>query len=455
MKNDLCILNATLVTHKAVFRADVACRAGRIAEVAPNVSPSPGAQVIDAEGCYLFPGFIDPHVHAWLPLPATSAASDFATASRAALLGGTTTIMDFAGAGPEPSVSYAFSEWAARAALSSCDVRLHATVTHFDDAVRRDLLALAKDRRIAAVKIYLAYKPTLAISDADLLPLLAFCAEHSLVVMAHCENPDLIPYLQQRLLAADRTGPEWHEPSRPPWVEAEGVARFLAFAAATGATPYVVHVSSAAALAAADAARPHCPGLRLETMPHYLLLDASLTARPDFEGAKWILSPPLRDAANQAPLWDALADGRIDTLATDHCPFNFATQKTLGRGDFTRIPNGILGVEERPALVYSEGVRKNRLTLQRFVEVASVNPAKIFGLYPRKGSLEPGADADLVVWDPHASRTISAATQSIPTDYNPYEGFRVTGLPRDVVLRGRPLVQNRRFDGPERQGILL
>jgi len=305
------------------------------------------------------------------------------------------------------------------------------------------------------VKIYLAYKPTLAINDEDLFRVLEFAAAHDVVAMAHCENADLVAALQRRLLAEGKTGPEWHGPSRPPPVEAEGVCRFLTFAAATGAKAYVVHVSCAEALAMADRFRGQVKDLYLETMIHYLTLDRSYAERPDFEGAKWVLSPPLREKADQDALWAALADGRIDTLGTDHCPFDFRGQKELGRGDFTKIPNGIGGVEERVALAYVAGVAGGKLSLERLVAVAAENPAKIFGLYPRKGTIAPGSDADLVVWNPAARRTISQATQSLAVDYNPYEGFAVRGAPEVVTLRGTIMVRDGRFVGPAGQGRRL
>jgi dihydropyrimidinase len=235
-------------------------------------------------------------------------------------------------------------------------------------------------------------------------------------------------------------------------VEAEGVTRFLTFAAATGAKAYVVHVSSREALDAAERFRGRVRDLRLETMIHYLLLDSSCTARPDFEGAKWILSPPLRTPDDQTALWTALADGRIDTLATDHCPFDFEGQKTLGRNDFSKIPNGIGGVEERIELALTHGVLTGKITPSRLVEVAAANPAKIFGIYPRKGTIAPGSDADIAIWDPAGERTIANATQHLGTDYNPYEGFLLRGHFRHVLLRGQTMVHDGTFAASEGQG---
>jgi dihydropyrimidinase len=451
----LLIRGGEVVTSLGRRRADVWCAGEKIERVAPGLEAPAGAEVIEAAGKLVFPGFIDPHVHAYLPLKHVTAKSDYAQCTRAALLGGTTCIMDFAGSGAEADLDEAWAVWTAQAeGRASCDYGWHLTLTRFDEQTRQQLERYVA-RGLRSVKIYLAYKPALAISDEDLYAVLAFAAAHDLVVMAHCENADLIPALQQKLLAEGRTGPEWHAASRPPLVEAEGVCRFLTFAAATGAKAYVVHLSSAEALSMADRFRDKVTHLWIETMIHYLMVDESYAARPDFEGAKWVLSPPLREKTDQAALWAALADGRIDTLGTDHCPFDFDGQKTMGRGDFTKIPNGIGGVEERMALAYTAGVVAGRLSAERLVAVAAENPAKIFGLWGRKGGLEPGFDADVVVWNPEAKRTISATTQALDTDYNPYEGFAVQGAPDVVTVRGEVMVRDGQFVGPPGQGRLV
>lgn len=455
MSKGLWIRGGTVVTAEGEQSADVWCEGGVVRAVGPAESLSAagmpqGVPELDAAGCLVFPGFVDPHVHAHLPLVGTSARSTYASATRAALFGGTTTVMDFAGSGLEPDLQTAWDAWRKQAeGEASCDWHWHVTVTHWNARVRRQLERLVRECGVTSLKIYLAYKPTLAISDEDLYQVLMFANAFDLTVMCHCENAALVPALQRRLLLVGKTGPEWHEPSRPPMVEAEGVTRFLTFAAATGARAYVVHVSSREALDAAERFRGRVRDLRLETMIHYLLLDSSYTARPDFEGAKWVLSPPLRTPDDQDALWAALADGRIDTLATDHCPFDFEGQKTLGRGDFSKIPNGIGGVEERIELALTHGVLAGKLGASRLVEVASVNPAKIFGLYPRKGTIAPGSDADLAIWDPAGERTISATSQHLGTDYNPYEGIPLRGHFRAVLLRGTPMVRDGALVGPE------
>ena len=451
----LLIRGGEVVTGRGRRVADVWCEGGKIAKVGEGIAPPRGAEVIEAAGKLVLPGFVDPHVHAYLPLGNVTAKSDYANCTRAALLGGTTCVMDFAGSGAERDLDEAWGVWEAQAAgRASCDYGWHLTITRFDEATRRQLESYVA-RGVRSLKIYLAYKPALAISDGDMIGVMEFAAAHGLVVMGHCEDAELIPAMQRRLLAEGKTGPEWHGASRPPMVEAEGVCRFLTCAAATGAKAYVVHLSSAEALSMADRFRGKVKELFIETMIHYLTLDQSCAERGDFEGAKWVLSPPLREKGDQAALWAGLADGRIDTLATDHCPFDFRGQKELGRGDFTKIPNGIGGVEERVGLAWMAGVVGGRISLERLVEVGAENPARIFGLWGRKGSVAEGFDADVGVWDPGARRRVSVKTQAVGTDYNPYEGMEVVGAPEVVTVRGEVMVRGGRFVGTPGRGRLL
>jgi dihydropyrimidinase len=450
----LLIRGGEVVTAAGRRMADVWCEGETIARVEPGIAPPAGATVVEAAGKLVFPGFIDPHVHAYLPLTHVTAKSNFANCTRAALLGGTTCILDFAGAGREKDFDEAWAAWKAQAdGNASCDYGFHLMVRRFDAELQKQLERLVA-QGLKSIKIYLAYKPALSIGEDDLFRVLEFAAAHDLVVLAHCENADLIPAMQRKLLAEGKTGPEWHEPSRPPMVEAEGVCKFLTFAVAAGARAYIVHLSCAEALTMADRFRGKLD-FHVETMIQYLTLDKSYAERPNFEGAKWILSPPLREKSDQDALWAALADGRIDTLGTDHCPFDFQGQKTLGRGDFTKIPNGLAGVEERVALAYTYGVLAGKISLERFVAVAAENPAKIFGLWPRKGTIAPGSDADLVVWDPAAKRTLSQKTQSLDLDYSAYEDFEVRGAPEVVTVRGEIMVRNGRFVGPAGRGRML
>ena len=449
------VRGGTVVGEGRRRAADVLCEGGKIAAVGEGLAAPEGTEVLDAAGMLVLPGFIDPHVHAHLPLAAASAKSDYANTSKSALLGGTTCFMDFAGAGPERDFAEALEKWHRAAdGRSFCDYRWHLTVTRFDAQVERDLDRLV-EAGLRSVKIYLAYRPYLAVDDETLFAILSYAARKDLVVMAHCENADLVPALQRRLLAEGKTGPEWHGASRPPAVEAEGVCRFLTFAEMTGARAYVVHVSSREALEMADRFRGRLRELRLETMMHYLLLDESLLARPGFEGAKWVLSPPLRRGEDREALWAALAEGRIDTLATDHCPFDFAGQKELGRGDFSKIPNGIGGVGERLPLAMAHGVAAGRLELERLVAVGAENPAKIFGLWPRKGRIAPGSDADVTVWNPAWTGRVEADSFANAADYDPYEGMALAGRAEWVLAAGGVQVRRGAWAGGEPRGTLV
>ncbi len=452
----LLIKNGEVVTADGRFMADVLCKGDVIAQVAPKISAPPGATVIDAGGQYVFPGFIDPHVHAYLPLKRTPTKSDYPSASRAAVVGGTTCFLDFCGGlGKDEFPLEALTRWEEESrGRSACDFSWHMTVAHFDEERARQLREAVR-RGITSFKVYLAYKGALDLSDPELAGVFDLARELGVLTLAHCENADAIARLQQQLLAEGKTGPEWHYHSRPPGIEAEGVRHFLAFAEKAGAPAYVVHLSCEEALQAALEARRRGVQVHIEGMTHYLLLDKTYAERPDFEGAKYVLSPPLREKENQAILWEALERGVIETVGTDHCPFDFQGQKTLGRGDFTKIPNGIGGVEERINLLFTHGVLEGRMELSSLVRAASTLPARIFGLYPRKGTIQPGSDADLVVYDPEYRGVISARTQQISCDYNPYEGVAIRGRPSTVIVRGEIAAQDGRFTGDPGRGRFL
>src|SRR5207253_773601 len=307
----------------------------------------------------------------------------------------------------------------------------------------------------ASLKVFLAYKGAFGIDDQELYRTLELARRLGVIVTAHCENAELVAQLQRRLLAEGKTGPEWHEPSRPPAVEAEGVHHLATIAELTGAHVYVVHTSCTEALAAARRARERGVRLWIETVVPYLVLDKTDAERPDFEGAKYVMSPPLRERRHQHALWNALRAGQIDTVATDHAPFDFRGQKEMGRGDFTKIPNGIPSIENRVQLLYTHGVAAGRLDLHRFVEVASTKAAKLFGLFPRKGTIQPGADADLVVFDPSHRGVISAQTQQMNVDYSAFEGWPFQGWAETVTVRGRVQVRGGHFAGAQDYGRML
>jgi dihydropyrimidinase len=327
-------------------------------------------------------------------------------------------------------------------------------VTRFDDGTPELLRRIVADGT-ASFKVFLAYKGAFGIDDAELFRTLELARQLGVIVTAHCENAEIVAQLQRHLLAQGKTGPEWHEPSRPPSVEAEGVHHLATFAGLTGTHVYVVHTSCTEALGAAQRARERGVSLWVETVIPYLVLDRSYAERPDFEGAKYVMSPPLRELRHQQILWNALRTGEIDTVATDHAPFDFRGQKEMGRGDFTKIPNGIPSVENRVNLLYTHGVVTGRIDLHRFVQVASTQAAMLFGLFPRKGTIQPGADADLVVFDPHRRGTISAKTQQMNVDYSAFEGWPIQGRADVVAVRGRVQVRDGRFVGGQDHGRML
>jgi dihydropyrimidinase len=451
----LLIKNGEIVTADSRYKADLFCEGETIARIGSNLTAPAGAEVIDASGKLIFPGFIDPHVHIYMPFMGTFAKDTHETASRAALVGGTTTFIEMIcpSRADDPLETYELVKSKA-AGKSACDYAFHMSVTRFDDQTT-DILQHVVADGTASFKIFLAYKGAFGVDDRELYQTLTLARRLGVIVAAHCENAELIAQLQQRLLSEGKTGPEWHEPSRPARVEAEGVHHLATFAEATGAHAYVVHTSCREALAAGRRARERGVHMWIETVIPYLVLDKSHAERPEFEGAKYVMSPPLRDKSEQQVLWTALADREIDTVATDHCPFDFHKQKEMGRGNFVNIPNGIPGIENRIELLYTYGVATGRIDIHRFVETASTSAAKLFGLFPKKGTIQPGADADLVVFDPNHKGKISVQTQQMNVDYSAFEGFPITGRAEAVTVRGRIQVRNGKFVGDQARGQFL
>lgn len=434
----LLIQNGTIVTAERQYAADIYIEDEIITSIGTHLEVPEGTRTIDASGKYVFPGFIDPHVHIHLPFMGTFAKDTHATGSQAALVGGTTTYIEMLAPGGSERLQDGWNTWTGMAAgQSACDYTFHIGVTRWDDETEATLRELAA-QGMKSFKVFLAYKGAFGIDDAALYRTLALAKELGVIVTAHCENAELVAQLQQKLLAEGKTGPEWHEPSRPESVEAEGTAHFATFLEMTGAKGYVVHLSNAQALKAALDAKSRGVDISIEGVAPHFLLDKSLTERPD--GAKYVMSPPLRDKSNQAALWKALEDGQIDTVGTDHCPFD-VEQKAMGRDNFTLIPNGIPAIEDRVNLMYTYGVSRGGLSLNRFVDALSTRPAKLFGLYPRKGAIEVGSDADLVVYDPAYRGQISAATSHMNTDYSAFEGWELDGRPEVVTVRGQVAVQ--------------
>src|SRR3954463_10363396 len=451
----LLIKNGEIITPSERYVADIWCEDETITRIDRNIEAPPGAEVIDAKGKYVFPGFIDPHVHIYLPFMGTFAKDTHETASKAALVGGTTMFIEMVCPGRSDKPLEAFELWLGKAqGNSACDFTFHMGVTRYDADAEKDFTEIVK-RGVSSFKVFLAYKGAFGVTDEELYKTLSLAKKLGVITTAHCENADLILELQKKLLAEGKTGPEWHHESRPPVVEAEGVHHLMTFAEMTGAHVYIVHLSCDEALREALRGRHRGVNVSIETLIQYLVLDKEDAARPEFEGAKFIMSPPLRDKSNQPVLWNGLGSGEIQTVATDHAPFDFATQKPMGRDDFTKIPNGIPSLEERVKLLFSHGVKARKMDLHTFVNVASTNAAKTFGLFPRKGSIQIGADADLVIYDPEYRGTISAKTQMMNVDYSAFESWTYEGRPETVTVRGEVAVRDGKFVGTVGRGEML
>jgi dihydropyrimidinase len=451
----LLIKNGQIVTASERYIADIYCEGETITRIDKNIQPPASAEVVDATGHYVFPGFIDPHVHIYLPFMGTFAKDTHETASQAALIGGTTTYIEMICPGRTEKPLEAFEHWMSNAeGKSACDFTFHMGVTRYDVQAERDFREIVR-RGVSSFKVFLAYKGALGVSDEELYKTLSLARELGVITTAHCENADLILELQSKLLAEGKTGPEYHYWSRPPVVEAEGVHHLMTFAEMTGAPVYIVHLSCEEALQ--EAMRGSMRGVRVwvETLIQYLVCDKSDAEKPDFEGAKYVMSPPLREKPNQETLWNALRQGFVSTLATDHAPFDFKGQKQMGLEDFSKIPNGIPSLEDRINLYFTYGVKRKRIDLHQFVNTASTRAARIFGLFPRKGTIQPGADADLVVYDPAHHGKISAATHRMNVDYNAFEGMKIEGRPHVVTVRGRVAARNGKFVGETGRGQFL
>src|SRR5512135_2274328 len=451
----LLIKNGEIVTASERYVADIYCENETITRIDRNLSAPRGAEVIDATGKYVMPGFIDPHVHIYLPFMGTYAADDYESASRAALTGGTTTLIEMICPGPSDEPYDAFELWRDKAKpLAAVDYTFHMSVVRFEAKVHDQFRKIVAGG-VASFKVFLAYKGALNLSDEDLFAAMKLARELGVIVTAHCENADAIDALQRSLLAAGKTGPEWHGPSRPPVVEADGVHHLCTFAELLGTHVYTVHTSCDEAVQAALAARYRGVDVWIESVIPHFVLDESYAARADFEGAKYVMSPPLRDKANQEVLWNGVKGRAISTVATDHAPFRFRDQKAMGREAFTRIPNGIPSVQERVDLMHTYGVCAERLDLRTMVDACSTQAARLFGLYPRKGTIRVGSDADLVVYDPAFRGTFSRSGSHSNVDYNAYEGWDRIGRASVVTVRGAVQARDGQFVGTIGRGQFL
>lgn len=455
----LLIKNGRVITATDDYCADIYCEGETITRIESGIDESSlpnETEVIDASGKYVFPGFIDPHVHIHLPFMGSNAIDDHESASKAALVGGTTTLIEMICPGPTDEPLAAFNEWNDLASpASSVDYTFHMAVVRFDDLAQNQLKQIVADHGIASFKIFLAYKGALNLDDSDLFDLFTMAKDLGVITTAHCENADAIDAMQTKLISEGKTGPEWHEPSRPVCVEAEGVHHLSTFAELTGAHIYAVHTSCAPAVEAAVAAQLRGVNIWVEAVAPHLILDETYAQQADFVGAKYVMSPPLREKSNQDILWSGLKSGIISTIGTDHAPFNFGDQKIMGKDAFTKIPNGIPSVQERVDLIHTFGVLTGKIDLNTMVSTCSTNAAHIFGLYPRKGSISVGADADLVVYDPYCKHTLSVDSSYSKIDYNAYEGWELIGRSSVVTVRGQIQARDGEFVGTVGRGQLL
>ena len=455
----LLIQHGEVITATDRYRADIYCEDETITRIAPDIPRAslPGeVEVIDAEGKYVFPGFIDPHVHIHLPFMGTLAKDDYESASQAALVGGTTTLIEMICPGPADEPLEAFETWNAKAApLAAVDYTFHMSVVRFDPLAQAQFREIVTQKGIPSFKVFLAYKGALNLSDEELFGTLSLAKELGVIVTAHCENAEVIDAMQRTLEGSGKTGTEWHYYSRPPVVEAEGVHHLATFAELTGAHIYTVHTSCNASVRSALEARYRGVDVWIEAVVPHLVLDKTYEELPNFEGAKYVMSPPLREKHNQAVLWNGLRQRIISTVGTDHAPFDFAGQKDMGREAFTKIPNGVPSIQERVNLVHTYGVEEGRIDLQTMVDALSTQAAKLFGMYPRKGTIAIGSDADLVVFDPAYRGTFALETSLSKVDYCAYEGWEQKGRPTTVTVRGEVQVRDGIFVGRLGRGRLI
>lgn len=432
----LLFTGGTVVTAEGSYPADVLVEDEKIVAVGTNLDTN-GTETVDASGKLIMPGFIDAHTHMDMPFGGTVTADDWATGTETAAAGGTTMIIDFALQSEGGTLAGAFETWTEKAAGKAViDYGFHVAITDLRDDIKTELPSLA-EKGVASVKIFMAYKGTpLYTEDDDLFEVLQLSREAGVLVLVHAENGDVISKLQEQALARGDIAPKFHALTRPPEVEAEATNRAIRLAEVAGAPILVVHVSCAPALEAIHLAHERGQTVYAETCPQYFALEYEDLAKEGFEGAKYVCSPPLRDPSNRPALWNGLKTGDLQIFGSDHCAFNYEGQKELGKDNFVNIPNGLPGAEERAMTLWTLGVREGKLSENQFVAVLSTNQARIYGAYPKKGTLAPGADADIVLWDPDLSITATAGNRHGNVDYTPYEGMEFHGGPASVYVRG-------------------
>jgi dihydropyrimidinase len=455
MAFDTIIANGTVATATDTYQADVAIEGGKIVALGRDLPRDNAKRVFDVPGKYIFPGGIDVHTHLDMPFGGTTSSDDFETGTRSAAFGGTTTLIDFAIQYKGQSLRTAFDTWMQKASTKAVsDYSFHCIITDLPDARLDEMKDLVRDG-VSSFKLFMAYPGVFMLDDASIFKALRTAGSSGAMVCMHAENGGAIDVIVKQALAEGKTAPKYHALTRPTTAEAEATARAIALAEMAGAPVYIVHLSCNDALERVREARDRGLPVYAETCPQYLYLSIENFDVPGFEGAKYVFTPPLREKWHQEKLWKGLKNDHLQVVSTDHCPFCFKEQKELGVGDFTKIPNGGPGIEHRMSLVYSGGVAQGRFSVNRFVELVATTPAKLFGLYPRKGTISVGSDADLVIFDPNGEHTISAKTHHMRVDYSMFEGIKVKGMPEIVFSRGRVLVENDKFLGRPGQGEFL
>ena len=449
----ILIKHGTVVTASDLFSGDVYIEDERVTTIGTSLSMS-ADRVIDATGKLVLPGGIDVHTHLDMPLGDITSADDFESGTIAAAFGGTTSIVDFATQFRGQTLRHALDTWMAKAdGKAAIDYGFHMIVSDLNDKVELEMDALVAEG-VTSFKLFMAYPDVLMVDDATIFRALLRAGRNGGTICIHAENGGVIDVLVKQALAEGRTAPKYHALTRPARAEAEATHRAIALAEIAGVPVYIVHLSAAESLDMVAEARDRGLPAFAETCPQYLFLSEDDYEHPGFDGAKYVMSPPLRRKETQHRLWRGLANNDLQAIATDHCPFCIK-EKARGRDDFSLIPNGAPGIETRMSLVYDGGVRTGRISLNRFVELTSTSPAKIFGLFPRKGTIAPGSDADIVIFDPHKTTTLSVRTHHMKVDYNPYEGRQVTGVADTVLSRGRVVIENGTFTGRAGAGRFL
>lgn len=455
MQFDTLIQGGTVVTAADTYAADIGISGGRITAIAQQLPRETARQVLSAQGLYVMPGGIDVHTHLDMPFGGTTSADDFESGTIAAAFGGTTTLIDFAIQYKGQTLRTAFDTWMKKAECkATIDYAFHCIITDLPDARLDDMDALVREG-VSSFKLFMAYPGVFMLEDALIFKAMSQAARNGALICMHAENGGAIDVIVQRALAEGKTAPKYHALTRPTTAEAEATGRSIALAEMAGAPVYIVHLSCNEALEKVREARDRGLPVYAETCPQYLFLSLENMDVPGFEAAKYVFTPPLREKWHQEKLWAGLAADHLQAVSTDHCPFCYKEQKEMGKGDFTKIPNGGPGIEHRLSLVFTGGVHGKRFSLNRFVELVSTTPAKLFGLYPRKGTIAVGTDADLILFDPNKEEIISAKTHHMKVDYSMFEGIRVKGVPRQVLVGGRLVIDNGKFVGKPGQGQFL